>query len=186
MTAPFKIPSSWAWGTLRDVVTHIEAGKSFACEPRPAGPNEWGIIKVSAMTWGEFRQHENKAVPADREINPAHEIRPGDILVSRANTEAYVGAPVLVRKCRPRLLLSDKSLRLNRRRKSAVIGSFIPWPPLTSGTRFRHWRQAAKTVVAHVIPLGCAHVIPQGVGPLVMFYWVAWGAGLLRSRLRGG
>ena len=36
----------------------------------------------------------------------------GDILVSRANTEEYVGAPVLVGKCRRHLLLSDKSLRL--------------------------------------------------------------------------
>jgi type I restriction enzyme S subunit len=112
VSAPFKIPGSWAWGTLHDVVAHIEAGKSFTCEPRPARLNEWGVIKVSAMTWGEFRQYENKAVPTDRKINPAYEIRPGDILVSRANTEAYVGAPVLVRECRPRLLLSDKSLRL--------------------------------------------------------------------------
>jgi type I restriction enzyme, S subunit len=36
----------------------------------------------------------------------------GDLLVSRANTVEYVGAAVLVGKCRPRLLLSDKSLRL--------------------------------------------------------------------------
>ncbi|MGV9892544.1 restriction endonuclease subunit S [Streptomyces sp. NPDC003395] len=64
------------------------------------------------MTWGDFDEDENKAVPAGFPFNPAYEIRPGDILLSRANTEAYVGASVLVRKCRPRLLLSDKSLRL--------------------------------------------------------------------------
>lgn len=33
-------------------------------------------------------------------------------MVSRANTTAYVGAAVLVPETRPRLLLSDKSLRL--------------------------------------------------------------------------
>lgn len=64
------------------------------------------------MTWGKFDESENKAVPAGWQINPAYEIQPGDILVSRANTRDYVGAPVLVGKCRPRLLLSDKSLRL--------------------------------------------------------------------------
>jgi type I restriction enzyme, S subunit len=64
------------------------------------------------MTWGEFRQDENKAVPSDREIDVRHEIKPGDILLSRANTENYVGAAVLVRDTRPNLLLSDKSLRL--------------------------------------------------------------------------
>lgn len=90
----------------------IEAGKSFTCEPRPAELDEWGIVKVSSMTWGQFDERENKAVPDGRPINPAYEIRPGDILVSRANTKAYVGAPVLVGQCRPKLLLSDKSLRL--------------------------------------------------------------------------
>ncbi|WP_328344502.1 restriction endonuclease subunit S [Micromonospora sp. NBC_00421] len=106
------LPPGWEWCTLGDLVTRIEAGKSFTCHPRPARDNEWGVLKVSAMTWGEFREQENKAVPEGREFDPRYEVRPGDILVSRANTEQYVGAPVLVRKCRPRLLLSDKSLRL--------------------------------------------------------------------------
>ncbi|MEU5785875.1 hypothetical protein [Micromonospora lupini] len=112
MTVPFAIPDNWSWGTIGDVVCRVEAGKSFTCLPRRARDDEWGIIKVSAMTWREFREHENKAVPPDREIDPRFEIHPGDILVSRANTEQYVGAPVLVGACRPRLLLSDKSLRL--------------------------------------------------------------------------
>ncbi|CAI7979115.1 type I restriction enzyme, S subunit [Frankia sp. Hr75.2] len=64
------------------------------------------------MTWGKFDEAENKALPAERVPNPAYEIHTGDILVSRANTQAYVGAPVLVGQCRPHLLLSDKSLRL--------------------------------------------------------------------------
>jgi type I restriction enzyme S subunit len=64
------------------------------------------------MTWGAFREEENKAVPTGVDFNPDHEIRTGDILVSRANTEDYVGAPVLVDRCRRHLLLSDKSLRL--------------------------------------------------------------------------
>ena len=102
----------WTWGRLGDLLTGIEAGRSFTCEPRRAEYDEWGVIKVSAMTWGEFREEENKAVPGGRKIDPRHEIHPGDVLVSRANTEEYVGAPVLVRSCRRGLLLSDKSLRL--------------------------------------------------------------------------
>ncbi|MBP5905818.1 restriction endonuclease subunit S [Streptomyces sp. LBUM 1478] len=106
------LPQGWARGHLRDVLITIEAGKSFTCEPRPAEDDEWGVIKVSAMTWGRFQAGENKAVPLGRAFDKKHEIRPGDILVSRANTREYVGAPVLVRNCRPKLLLSDKSLRL--------------------------------------------------------------------------
>lgn len=97
---------------LADLLVRIEAGKSFGAAGRPAGDNEWGIVKVSAMTWGEFRPGENKLVSDISRIDPRHEIRSRDVLVSRANTTEYVGAPVLVRNTRPRLLLSDKSLRL--------------------------------------------------------------------------
>lgn len=99
-------------GKIGDLLAGVEAGKSFACEARPAGEGEWGVVKVSAMTWGEFREDENKALTVGREFDSRHEIRPGDILVSRANTRDYVGAPVLVGSVRKRLLLSDKSLRL--------------------------------------------------------------------------
>ncbi|MFD9392537.1 restriction endonuclease subunit S [Streptomyces sp. NPDC060000] len=111
--APFtRTPSHWSWGDLGDVIARIETGRSLRCEPRPAEENEWGIIKTSAMTRGIFDHAENKAVEADTNIDPRNEIKPNDILVSRANTAVHVGAAVLVGDCRPRLLLSDKSLRL--------------------------------------------------------------------------
>ncbi|HTC69586.1 MAG TPA: restriction endonuclease subunit S [Acidothermaceae bacterium] len=97
--------------TLGALVRRIEAGRSFGGSASPARSNEWGIIKVSAMTWGNFRPGENKAVGSEK-VDPRHEIRPGDVLVSRANTTEYVGAPVLVGATPARLLLSDKSLRL--------------------------------------------------------------------------
>jgi type I restriction enzyme S subunit len=103
------------WGKLGDLIASVQAGKSFAADGRPAGLHEWGIIKVSAMTWGEFRATENKTLFPGQQFDPNNEIRVGDILVSRANTVNYVGAPVLVRETRPRLLLSDKSLRLSLR-----------------------------------------------------------------------
>jgi type I restriction enzyme S subunit len=96
---------------LGELLSGVEAGRSFGGSAAPAGPGEWGIIKVSAMTWGAFRPEENKAVP-ETNIDPRFEIRPGDVLVSRANTTAYVGASVLVKSTPSRLLLSDKSLRL--------------------------------------------------------------------------
>ncbi|MEU5461646.1 restriction endonuclease subunit S [Streptomyces althioticus] len=96
---------------LADLVESIEAGRSLGSSAPPAALGEWGIIKVSAMTWGTFRPEENKMIPAEK-ANPQYEIKPGDLLVSRANTSAYVGASVLVGDTRPRLLLSDKSLRI--------------------------------------------------------------------------
>ncbi|TFV54440.1 hypothetical protein E4P41_18885 [Geodermatophilus sp. DF01-2] len=69
---------------------------------------------------------------ADR-VDPRFEIAPGDVLVSRANTTAYVGAPVLVRATPQRRLLSDKSLRLAPRsdvnREWLVTELSAPSPP---------------------------------------------------------
>lgn len=30
-----QVPSKWIWATLGDVLTGIEAGKSFKCDERP-------------------------------------------------------------------------------------------------------------------------------------------------------
>jgi type I restriction enzyme S subunit len=97
---------------LSEVVHKIEAGKSFTCLGRPAENHEWGVIKVSAMTWGEFLPTENKAVPLTYNPPPQHRINQGDILISRANTQKYVGAAVRVKSEPGKLLLSDKSLRI--------------------------------------------------------------------------
>lgn len=96
---------------LGDLIEDISAGKSFGAASAAAKDDQWGIIKVSAMTWGEFDPRENKAVTGGR-IDPRFEIRKGDLLVSRANTAEYVGSSVLVGSVRPKLLLSDKSLRV--------------------------------------------------------------------------
>lgn len=107
-----QLPSGWAWSEVGDLLDRIEAGKSFATLGHPAHAGEIGVIKVSAMTWGEFRADENKAIPAGSRVEPNWTIRAGDLLFSRANTSEYVGACVLVGIDHPNLILSDKSLRL--------------------------------------------------------------------------
>ncbi len=98
--------------TVGAVLTGIVSGKSVRTLDRPALGSEFGILKVSAVTWGEFRPYENKAMPP--EYNPGTCPRPmdGDILISRANTRELVGAPVMVHGDHPQLLLSDKLLKL--------------------------------------------------------------------------
>lgn len=107
-----ELPDSWCWVTLGQLIHGIEGGKSFECLTRRAEPSEWGVVKVSAMTWGTFLEDEQKAIPPEAAFDPADEIKPNDLLLSRSNTTQLVGATVLVGNCRPRLLLSDKSLRL--------------------------------------------------------------------------
>lgn len=103
---------AWPVVPLGDLIEGIEAGKNVAAIGRPPDDGETGIVKVSAVTWGEFDEDESKTLLPGTEIDPAHLIRPGDFLISRANTIELVGAPVIVKQFRRRLVLSDKVLRL--------------------------------------------------------------------------
>jgi type I restriction enzyme, S subunit len=78
----------------------------------PALATEFGVLKISAVSWGRFQPSENKALlPGDRPT-PRELIRKGDLLISRANTTELVGAPVLVDRDHDNLMLPDKILRL--------------------------------------------------------------------------
>ena len=107
-----SLPDGWVEARVGDLLDGIEAGKSFACDGRPAEDGELGVVKVSAMTWGEFDPAENKALSPGTEVDDRWRVGDGDLLLSRANTVDYVGACVLVRGNHPNLVLSDKSLRL--------------------------------------------------------------------------
>jgi type I restriction enzyme S subunit len=108
----FDLPPTWAWGQLSDLLIDIEAGLNVSAEGRPPKLDEKGIVKISAVTWGEFDELESKTLPPNFETNERDLIRAGDFLISRANTLELVGAPVIVERCERHLVLSDKVLRL--------------------------------------------------------------------------
>jgi type I restriction enzyme S subunit len=118
------VPEDWRIGPLSDIVEAIDSGWSPRCESMPAAPDEWGILKVSAVSWGEFRPNENKRLPDRLAPRPELEVKFGDVLVSRANTPELVGRAVLVESTRPRLMLSDKLLRL-RPRVAVATNAFL-------------------------------------------------------------
>ncbi|MCX4805907.1 hypothetical protein OG594_30535 [Streptomyces sp. NBC_01214] len=97
---------------LDDLLCRIEAGKSPMADDVPAGHGEWGVLKVSAIQGGRFVARENKAVRDASLIQPLYEVRPGDLLMTRANTEELVGLACVAVAPPPRLMLSDKTLRL--------------------------------------------------------------------------
>ena len=103
----------WERVKLGKFITSIVAGKSFKCEERPPVDSEVGVLKVSAVSWGEYNERESKTcVDADRVIDN-YLVNPGDFLFSRANTIELVGACVIVNNVSMPLMLSDKTLRIN-------------------------------------------------------------------------
>lgn len=96
------------WGSF---IVSIEAGKNWNTEGRPPRADEFGVVKVSAVTWGEFNEVESKTCTVEEQWNENVQIHEGDFLFSRANTLQLVGNCVIVKSISRRLMLSDKILR---------------------------------------------------------------------------
>lgn len=96
---------------LGELVLGIEGGKSPKCLDRPPVDREFGVLKVSSIRDGLFRPDEAKALPPG--IDPWQQtVEAGDLLYSRANTSALVGALCRVEVDHPHLLLCDKTMRI--------------------------------------------------------------------------
>ena len=96
---------------LRDVIADLENGWSPKCHDQPAEDEEWGVLKLGAVSFGVFDPRENKALPKRLKPRPRLEVTSGQLLISRANITRLVGATVLIEKTRPKLMLCDKIFR---------------------------------------------------------------------------
>jgi type I restriction enzyme S subunit len=107
-------PKGWQLLPLRRVVKWIEQGWSPSCDGREAEAGEWGVLKAGCVNSGELDESENKKLPDDIAPDLSYQIRPGDVLMSRAcGTASLVGSVAFVKKCREKLLLCDKVFRLH-------------------------------------------------------------------------
>jgi type I restriction enzyme S subunit len=97
---------------LSKLLKGIETGKSLKTSELRAKENEFGVLKVSAVSWNKFQPNEAKSLSYNYLPPEKHRIKRGDFIISRANTMELVGAVVLVDKDYPFRLLSDKTLRL--------------------------------------------------------------------------
>lgn len=90
-------------------IIDIIAGSSYGGEQKETlNDDEFGVLKVSAVTLGVFNPKEFKVVNIKdlkgEIVNP----KKGDLLFSRANTKELVGATCIVDKNYPKLFLPDK------------------------------------------------------------------------------
>lgn len=106
------VPAHWDVKRLKFELLRIEQGWSPQCDNAPAGEGEWGILKAGAVNGTEFDPSQNKRLPDEETPLIELEIKPGDFLVSRANTRDLLGSAALVRQVPPRLMLCDKLYRL--------------------------------------------------------------------------
>ena len=102
----------WAMPEFGNSLIGIENGKSFVCQNEPRKNDYPAVLKLSAVTYGEYRPWENKAVLELSQFNPQAEVKAGDLLMTRKNTMELVGACSYVYGTPPRLMIPDIVFRL--------------------------------------------------------------------------
>ncbi|MDD2342533.1 MAG: restriction endonuclease subunit S [Tolumonas sp.] len=107
-----ELTTEWESVKLSTIISKIEAGKNIKCDERPPQDNEFGIIKISAVTWGVYNEEQSKTLKNKSLFIEDRRVKVGDFLISRANTLELLGMPVIVHKVTKNLMLSDKVLRL--------------------------------------------------------------------------
>ena len=111
---------------LRDVIADLENGWSPKCHDRPAEPDGWGVLKVSAASSGDYREIENKALPERQKPKKNLEVQAGEILITRASGVAHlVGVAAFVERTREKLLLCDKIFRIVGSDEMKIDNRFI-------------------------------------------------------------
>ena len=105
----FRDAGAWQKFPLSSFVLSLDAGVSVnSGDSRPANKTEFGVLKTSAITKGQFEPEENKVVLAESELSRLREPVSGDtIIICRKNTPALVGANAYVESNHENLFLPD-------------------------------------------------------------------------------
>lgn len=107
----------------RKCISEVKHG----CSVSPSSkPTTLKVLKLSAVTRGEFLPSEVKFIVDKKQFRESFDLRKGDILMCRTNgTLAYVGIPALIERGYPDLIFPDKLMRV--RCKSNIIPEFLEY-----------------------------------------------------------
>jgi type I restriction enzyme, S subunit len=142
---PAANPLGWDVVPVSSVVARLTGGRSFVGNDDEDSSAPYRVLRVSAVTSGTFLPDESRPVPRSYEPPPAHVVRDGDLLFSRANTTELVGAVALVDHTPSGLLLPDKIWRFVWTAPDLAVPEFI-WQLFRSpGVRRAIARRATGT-----------------------------------------
>ncbi|MGP0065270.1 MAG: restriction endonuclease subunit S [Isosphaeraceae bacterium] len=130
---------------VKSFVERFESGLSLATPDTPSLETRYYILKVSSVTWRDYRPEECKPLPRDYEPPEDHFVRKGDLLFSRANTTELVGATVYVDETPTNRVLPDKIWRFVWRNPNEVEPLFVHALMNHPAVRFEIGRRATGT-----------------------------------------
>lgn len=106
------LPSGWKWTKIGQNFLSLDQGWSPKCKNYPAKKEEWGVIKTTAIQPNSFEGINNKKLPENLPPRIQHELKNGDLLITRAGPRKRVGVCCLVKNVRPKLINCDKAYRI--------------------------------------------------------------------------
>ncbi|EJM67831.1 restriction endonuclease S subunit [Pseudomonas sp. GM50] len=116
-----EIPTHWVLRRIKFITVALDQGSSPIASNTPAGPDELGVLKLSAVSKGRFKREENKALREADDDEQIHALRKGDVLITRGNTPELVADVACVPDDEPNLLIPDLIYRLRVR-----VGEILP------------------------------------------------------------
>jgi len=97
---------------LGKYLVEIVPGRSVVGVNEPALANEFGVLKISAVSAQGFEASENKRILNVLDFQSVFKVHTNDLLITRCNTTELVGRVCLVPRDYSNLMLCDKTLRL--------------------------------------------------------------------------
>jgi type I restriction enzyme S subunit len=164
---PTKNTGNWKRKTFADLLDGIDSGWSPTCHDKAAQPDEWGVLKLGAVTTCQYLDTETKALPEKFAPRPELEVKVGDLLFTRKNTYELVAACAFVFETRPRLMLSDLLFRF-RLKPDIEINPVFLWGLLTVPNKRRQVQALAGGSAGSMpnISKGRLMTLPIEVPPL--------------------
>lgn len=107
-----QIPQHWQTLKHARIIKNIEQGWSPVAENRNVSIDEWGVIKISAISHGHFIETNHKALSPQDLPKLRFQIKKGDFLLTRGNTPQLVGDVCVVKSINEKLLISDLVYRI--------------------------------------------------------------------------
>ena len=141
-----KTTKTEMFAPINTIIDELGQGWSPKCHNEPSiNSEEWGVIKTTAIQAGYFNEKENKKLPADLEPRVKHELKAGDILITRAGPRVRVGVCCLIKKVRPRLINCDKAYRI-RLKGDLISPQFFEY--ILSSPKYARMMENLKTGIS--------------------------------------
>lgn len=152
-----QIPAHWRLRRIKFVTAWLNQGSSPIAANTPAGPDELGVLKLSAVSKGRFKREENKALRGVDEEEQLLALRKGDVLITRGNTPELVADVACVPDDEPNLLLPDLIYRL-RVQEEKILPEYLTSFLTTAEARVQI-RRDARGSSGSMVKVSQGHVL---------------------------